>query len=156
MEISLDFKLCYKRHQKYVLFNQYNKLKLVKANKTIVSITVDGIEVKENCDDNNMFDIGINEGQWKKERIYIPPESQNEKVYTIEIEIKQPQNNLVPYSKHLIIPKFLHISGAGGNGKSQYIHVVELVKSHPSIMFVAPTTDAVKNLINRAKSVHRC
>ena len=39
-----------------------------------------------------------------------------------------------------------------GNGKSQYI--IELAKVYPGLMFIAPTHDAVKNLLDRAKELN--
>ena len=65
----------------------------------------------------------------------------------------QPElGNFNDFSNGAVLPKFLHISGAGGNGKTEYI--VNLAKSYQKIMFIAPTTSAVKNLLDRAKSLN--
>ena len=50
----------------HCLFKQYNKL--IDNNIIPVSVSVDGIEVKEKCDE--LFDLGAG-AQWKKESVYI-------------------------------------------------------------------------------------
>jgi len=131
-----------KAHQKYNIFKQYNTLI---SNKIIpVSVSVDGIEVREKCD--NLFDMNM----WKHEKIYTQGAT-NPSV--IERHIPKHENKeLLYYSKDLKLNQYIHIAGAGGNGKSQFI--VNLAKSYPSIMFMAPTNAAVKNLLDRAKSLN--
>jgi hypothetical protein len=131
-----------KAHQKYNLFKQYNKL--IDNNIIPVAVSVDGIEVKEKCDE--LFDLGA---QWKKESVYINGSTEPS---VIQREIAEVNSNLIPFDPELILPKYLHVSGAGGNGKSEYI--IQLAKAYPYMMFLAPTNDAVKNLVDRAKALN--
>jgi len=132
-----------KAHQKYNLFEQYNKL--IDANITPVAVSVDGIEVKEPCD--HLFDIGTKNGQWKHEEV----KAIGAEPSVIERDTVEPKGE-VEFSKDLLLPKYLHISGAGGNGKSEYI--VKLARAYPGLMYMAPTNDAVKNLFDRAKQLN--
>lgn len=129
-----------KAHQKYNLFKQYNKL--IDNNIIPVAVSVDGIEVQEKCD--HLFNMN----DWKIEHIFTNGSSEPS---VIEREIPQPRGE-VEFEPNLVVPRFLHISGSGGNGKSQYI--IELAKIYPNIMFMAPTNDAAKNLIDRAKELN--
>jgi hypothetical protein len=129
-----------KAHQKYNLFKQYNKL--IDNNIIPVAVSVDGIEVKEKC--NHLFNMN----DWKLESIYTNGSSESS---VIEREIPQPRGE-IQFKSDLIVPRFLHISGAGGNGKSQYI--IELAKIYPSIMFMTPTNDSAKNLLDRARELN--
>ena len=137
-----------KAHQKFNLMTQYNKL--VENGIKVLAISVDSIETNKEC--HNLFDIGTEEGQWKIEKT-----KTNAKTDPFVIQRKQvlPQTsitNFTDFSKDKLLPKFLHISGAGGNGKTQYI--VNLSKSYKTIMYVAPTTSSVKNLLDRAKDLN--
>lgn len=133
-----------KAHQKYNLFQQYNKL--IENGIVPVAVSVDGIEVKVKCD--HLFNIGTNNGQWKIENIYMTRATEPS---VIERPITEPRGT-IEFSRDLILSKFLHISGAGGNGKSQYI--IKLAKAYPGLMFMAPTHDAVKNLLDRASELN--
>lgn len=133
-----------KAHQKFILFKQYNKL--IDNNIVPICVNVDGIEVSVKCD--HLFDIGTNNGQWKLEKIRL---TNNPEQSVIERIIAKPRGE-IQYSKDLILPKFLHISGAGGNGKTN--RIIELAKVYPYMMFMAPTHDAVKNLKDRAKELN--
>ena len=132
-----------KAHQKYNIFKQYNKL--IDNNITPVAITVDGIEVQEKCD--HLFDLGKEKGAWKIESIFTNGSSEPS---VIERDIPKPRGE-VEFKPDSIVPRFLHISGACGNGKSQFI--IELAKIYPSIMFMTPTNDSAKNLLDRAKQL---
>ena len=92
-----------------------------------------------------MFDLGKHEGQWKIEEIKMSDSTPS----VIKPEDVKPYPNA---GAPLILPKCMHISGAGGCGKSEYI--MNLAKSHKKIMFICPTTSAVKNLLDRAKSLN--
>ena len=129
-----------KSHQKFNLFQQYNKL--IDNNIVPVAVNVDGIEVKEKCDE--LFSIGCRNGQYKYEKIIVRPAENT----VITREIYQPPKGNGEFIK---LPKFLHISGAGGNGKSEYI--VKLAKSYKSLCFIGPTNIACNNLIERGKSL---
>lgn len=132
-----------KAHQKYNLFQQYNKL--IDNGIVPVAVCVDGIEVKENCD--HLFNMGKNNGQWKHEKIYI---GDGVLPSVIERAPTYPRGE-IEFSRDLILSKYMHVAGAGGNGKTNYI--IELAKAYPSIMYVAPTNDAVKTLLDRAKEL---
>jgi hypothetical protein len=136
-----------KSHQKYNLFQQYNKL--IDQNIIPVAVSVDGIEVKEKCDE--LFSIGSGMGQWKHEDIYT---GGNSEPFVIKRDIPklEEQKGQEPYTKKLILSKYLHISGAGGNGKSNMI--IELARAYPDMVYLAPTNDAVKNLVDRAKELN--
>ena len=62
------------------------------------------------------------------------------------------QNTLLKYEKKNMISKFTHIAGAGGNGKTEFI--VKLAKSYFGLCFIAPTSTAVKNLIDRGNQLN--
>ena len=132
-----------KAHQKYNLFKQYNKL--IKSGILPVAVSVDGIEVVEKCDE--LFDCSSKIGNWKLEGVYTGGNTEASVIERIPVE---PRGTL-QFSKDLILPKFLHISGAGGNGKSNKI--IELAKAYPNLMFMTPTNDAAKNLIDRGKEL---
>ena len=128
-----------KAHQKFNLFQQYNKL--IENGIVPIAISVDGIEVVQKCD--HLFDIGKNNGQWKHESVYIGGSTEPS---VIERTIPDSRGQL-EFSRDLILSKFTHICGPGGNGKSEFI--VNLAKTYKSIMFCAPTHGAVKNLVER-------
>jgi hypothetical protein len=158
-----------KAHQKYNVFQQYNKL--IDNNILPVAVSVDGIEVAEKCD--HLFDIGKRNGQWKLEKIYtqggkepmviertpvcpsgnvqgLCPLHSDERTQVQRTNMECSVGRLVEYHKKYILYKFLHIGGSGGNGKTELI--AELGKIYPKTMFMAPTTDAVKNLLDRGVS----
>ena len=136
-------------HQKYNLFQQYNKL--IQNGITPVAVNVDGIEVAMKCD--HLFDIGTSIRQWKLQKIKMVRASILQSIVSQVIERpKTEPRGTVEFNKNLIIPQFLHISGAGGNGKSQYI--IELAKVYPNLMFMAPTHDVIKNLLDKAKELN--
>jgi hypothetical protein len=132
-----------KAHQKYNLFQQYNKL--IQNDIVPIAVSVDGIEVVQQCD--HLFDIGKNNGQWKHESVYTGGGTEPS---VIERTIPQPRGQL-QFSRDLILSKFTHICGAGGNGKSEFI--VELAKAYPSIAYCGPTHGAVKNLVERGNQL---
>ena len=132
-----------KAHQKFNLFQQYNKL--IENCIVPIAVSVDGIEVEHQCD--HLFDIGKNNGQWKHESVYIGGSTQPS---VIERTIPQPSGQL-EFGRDLILSKFIHISGAGGNGKSEFI--VNLATAYKSIMFCGPTHGSVKNLIERGNQL---
>ena len=92
-----------KAHQKYNLFQQYNKL--IENGIVPVAVSVDGIEVAVKCD--HLFDIGTRNGQWKIEKIYITRATEPS---VIERPIPEPKGN-IEFSRELILSKFLHIRG---------------------------------------------
>ena len=137
-----------KAHQKHNLFTQINKLH--RANIKIISISVDSIETKRRCDE--LFDLGTEPGRWKKEIL----------------TIRCTNNFLIDRYKHSLYKKdclnwsefkqvgildllprtqFIHISGAGGNGKSELI--CNMGKSFLRAQYSATTNEAVKNLSDR-------
>ena len=132
-----------KAHQKFNLFQQYNKL--IDNNILPIAINVDGIEVKEKCDE--LFNLGERNGEWKHEKVKCSVLSENS---FIKREIYPPPCSQ-PHSEIVQLPKFLHISGAGGNGKSEYI--VKLAQSYKGLCYIAPTNIACNNLIERGKSL---
>ena len=129
-----------KAHQKFNLFEQYNKL--IENGIVPIAVSVDGIEVEHQCD--HLFDIGKNSGQWKRESIYTDGSKEPS---VIERSIPEPMGQ-IEFCRDLILKKFTHVCGAGGNGKSEFI--VNLAKVYKSMMFCAPTHGAVKNLIERS------
>jgi len=163
-----------KAHQKYNLFKQYNKL--IDNNIKPIAVNIDGIEVPHACDD--LFDMGKKNGQWKHEEIKIRgdvsrrgpglnpkqtpgsttsppcldldfceiPDVDFEPV-VIERDDQTPMGS-VKFDPDLIIDRRLHISGAGGNGKTEYI--IKLAKIYPKLMIMAPTGCAVQVLKDRA------
>ena len=85
--------------------------------------------------------------QWKLEKI----KTNNSKPFIIEREIVRPTMTGLPFKQEYLLPKYLHYSGAGGNGKTETI--INLAKAYKKAMFIAPTQSAVKNLIDRAKQL---
>ena len=141
-----------KAHQKFNLFNQYNKL--IDNNITPICVSVDGIEVDNTKSEkllDSLFDLGVKNGQWKKEKIHLSPITDP---YVIEREIHEPlqYGGEVEFNKDLLLNKFQHFSGAGGNGKSQKI--IEVAKYYKGLLYMGPTNDAVKNLIDRAEEMN--
>ena len=128
-----------KAHQKFNLFQQYNKL--IENAIVPIAVSVDGIEVVQKCD--HLFDIGKNNGQWKHESVYTGGSTEPS---VIERTIP-PTRGQLEFSRDLILSKHTHICGPGGNGKSEFI--VNLAKTYPSMAFCGPTHGAVKNLIER-------
>ena len=135
-----------KAHQKYNLFKQYNKL--IDNGITPVYVSVDGIECNINCD--SLFDIGKKLGQWKRESVneMIVKFSKDSISSVIERNSIQSRGT-IEFHDDLAIPKYFHICGAGGNGKSEFI--VKLAKAYPKIMFIGPTNESVKCLKERAE-----
>ena len=133
-----------KAHQKYNLFQQYNKL--IENGIVPIAVSVDGIEVDQPCD--HLFDIGKKNGQWKLESVYTGGGTESS---VIQRTIPEPRSSELEFSRDLILSKFTHISGPGGNGKSEFI--VNLSKAYKSIAFCAPTHGAVKNLIERGNQL---
>jgi hypothetical protein len=142
-----------KHHQKFNLFKQYNKL--IALGIVPVAINVDGIEIKNKSD---CFDIGTNEGQWKIEKVKVHPLPQNfadnikQPATVIERVIHPPFSASVEFKPEYVLPRFLHFSGSGGNGKTEAIVKLSLV--YPKICYMAPTHEAVKNLLDRAKTMN--
>lgn len=128
-----------KAHQKYNIFNQYNRI--ISNNVKVNAISVDSIEVSEKCD--HLFNMK----QWKLEKL----KSNNSKPFIIEREPVRPTMTGLPFKQEYLLPKYLHYSGAGGNGKTETI--INLAKAYKKAMFIAPTQSAVKNLIDRAKQL---
>ena len=139
-------------HQKYNLFQQYNKL--IENGIIPIAVNVDGIEVPRKCD--HLFDLGTSNGQWKLEKMVRASVFQThlrwDDCANVIERPKTEHRGTVEFNKNLIIPQFLHISGAGGNGKSQ--HIIELAKVYPNLMYLGPTHDAVKNLLDKAKEIN--
>lgn len=136
-----------KAHQKYNLFQQYNKL--IDNGILPVCISVDGIEVKEQCD--NLFKLSDKKtlGTWKLETVRIQKGSNP---MVIERVIHPPRfENVLQYNSKYLLSKRLHISGAGGNGKTEFI--VNLSKSYLKLCYIAPTGTAVSALERRAKTL---
>ena len=134
-----------KHHQKFNLFKQYNKLI---ANGIVpVAINVDGIEIKSKSD--HLFDIGKNEGQWKIEKIKL-----NKAINAMVIErvVHPSPTEGIEFKPEYVLPRFLHLSGAGGNGKTEEIIKLNLV--YKKICYMAPTHEAVKNLLDRAETMN--
>ena len=134
-----------KHHQKFNLFKQYNKLI---ANGIVpVAINVDGIEIKKPA--NRLFDIGKKEGCWKVEKVNVMKGST---AMVIERDIHPPPNTTVEFSQEHVLPRFLHFSGSGGNGKTEEIIKLNLIYS--KLCYMAPTHEAVKNLLDRAETMN--
>jgi hypothetical protein len=135
-----------KAHQKY---NMFEKINLLLKNDIIpMAVNVDGIEIEGQRDD--LFDIGTEVGQWKHEATRVRRAQAEPMV--IKRTIPEPRTtNALEFSKEYIIPRFLHISGAGGNGKTEYI--MKLAKVYPRMLFMAPTHEAIKNLIDRGEQM---
>lgn len=124
------------QHQKYLFKKQYD---LIKNIVDIVYCCVDGIETKQNAD--HLFDIGPDLTQWKHEEI-------NMNVSQIPFEYEQMPHRIItnptPYDKKYILPKYTHLSGAGGNGKTTF--AVKLNKIYADIGYCAPTHNVCRNL----------
>jgi hypothetical protein len=133
-----------KAHQKYTIFEQYNKL--IENNIVPVAVNIDGIEVFNpvgiSCDE--LFNMT----QWKHEQI--STKSGYSKSYVIERKIVEPRGE-IEFSNDMLVQKFEHISGMAGNGKSHKI--VKLAKIYPKICYIGPTQTAVKNLLDKAKQM---
>jgi hypothetical protein len=127
-----------KLHQKYTLFEQYNKL--IDNNITPIAVNIDGIETEQNCD--HLFNIGKRNGQWKHENIKVLGTESS----VIERDIPEPRGELY-FDKKYIIDKYTHISGMAGNGKTHFI--TELSKAYLKMCVMAPTNEAVKNLTDK-------
>ena len=97
-----------------------------------------------------MFDLGKNNGQWKHESVYTGG-STEPSVIERTTEVNTEPRGQLEFSRDLILSQFTHISGAGGNGKSEFI--VNLAKSYKSIMYCGPTHGAVKNLVERGNQL---
>ena len=143
-----------KHHQKVNLFRQYNKL--ISVGVVPVAICVDGIELTE---PSGLFDIGKGEGQWKLEKVKASQSSQSSQSKGMPSVIARVVPTLKKYGTfefkaEFILPRFLHISGAGGNGKTEQI--IKLSKIYPGMCFMAPTHDAVKNIKDRATNQIQC
>lgn len=141
-----------KAHQKFNLFNQINKLH--KNCIKIISVSVDSIETKKPCD--HLFDLGTNYGQWKKEELFIRTsanfiiERTKPNLYNSECLNWTEFNTNYDIINLFKNNQFIHISGAGGNGKSQLI--CSMGKSFLKGLYSATTNEAVKNLSDRLKS----
>lgn len=142
-----------KAHQKFNLFNQINSIhRYNDIDISIISITVDCIEVDKQCD--NLFIIGKSEGQWKTQR---PRFQALIEKFISERDLKDNYFILNPLElnefkyENLINSRYIHYSGAGGNGKTQ--HIINLSKSYLGMLFTAPTHEAVNNLKIRAKQL---
>jgi hypothetical protein len=134
-----------KAHQKHKLFTQYNEL--IDNNILPVAVTVDGIETKRKCD--HLFDISTLEGGWKKESIYVPPSGIPEMV--IHRDPTEPQPNTIRWADRTDLPRLTHLSGSGGNGKTQ--KVVSLIREFPNICYTASSNKAAKVLTERGKTL---
>jgi hypothetical protein len=132
-----------KAHQKFNIFNQYNHI--ISAGNHVNAISVDSIEVSEKCDE--LFNLGKELGQWKLQEI----NKTKGEPFVIEREEVKPTMTGLPFKQEYLLPKYLHYSGAGGNGKTETI--INLAKAYKKAMFIAPTTSAVKNLLDRAKQL---
>lgn len=129
-----------KAHQKFNIFNQYNRI--ISAGYHVNAISVDSIEVSEKCD--HLFNMT----QWKLEAINRCTMGDP---FVIKRDEVKPTMSGLPFKQEYLLPKYLHYSGAGGNGKTETI--INLVKAYKKAMFIAPTTSAVKNLLDRAKQL---
>lgn len=137
-----------KHHQKFNLFKQYNKL--IASGIVPVAINVDGIEIKTKSD--NLFDIGKNEGQWKLEKVKLNKATQSMVIERIVPPLQQNFVEGIEFKPEYVLPRFLHLSGAGGNGKTEEIIKLNLI--YKKICYMAPTHEAVKNLLDRAKTMN--
>ena len=141
-----------KAHQKFNLFNQINKLH--NDGIKIISVSVDSIETKKPCD--HLFDLGTNFGQWKKESLIIRRtanfiiERTKPNLYNSECLNWTEFNTNYDIINLFKNNQFIHISGAGGNGKSELI--CSMGKSFLKGLYAATTNEAVKNLSDRLKS----
>lgn len=144
-----------KAHQKFNIFNQYNRI--ISAGYHVNAISVDSIEISRSpvCVANGDFrcDHLFNMNQWKLEAINRSP--MGDPFVIKREEVKPTMTGLPLFNEVLgtsnLLPKYLHYSGAGGNGKTETI--INLAKAYKKAMFIAPTTSAVKNLLDRAKQL---
>lgn len=124
------------RWQKYIMFEQYNKL--IDSDILPVYICVDCIEIPNKRDD--LFDIGPNMGQWKKEKINLSL-PQTEKLLEYETSY---YNDTLDLNEYKPLKQLTHIEGPAGYGKSRYI--IELAKSYPDFGYCATTHQASEEL----------
>ena len=144
-----------KAHQKLQLFRKYNQL--VSKKILPVYVSVDGIEIKKRQAKRatRLFEsthsLGTEEGQWKLEEI--KPASYI-KVGVIERPVIEPPclENVPLFDSSQFLPKLTHISGPGGNGKTEFI--VKLSNVYKNICYMAPTHDAGVELELRAKQLN--
>jgi hypothetical protein len=131
-----------KAHQKFNLFSQINKL--YKNNIKVISVSVDSIETSTICD--ALFELN-----WKKEELIIRRTAN----FIIE-RVEPPTYNLEclnwdDFNSAYFNNQFIHISGAGGNGKSELI--CSMGRSFLRSLYTATTNEAVKNLSDRLDKI---
>ena len=132
-----------KAHQKLQLFRQYNTL----VDNGILPryICVDGIEISGNQSERakSLFDMT----RWKIEQIKLSSFWEIGVIDRVaEIVGKYPL-----YEKTNDLPRLLHLSGSGGNGKTEF--AVNLKKRYNSICYTATTHNACSELETRGKSL---
>jgi len=129
------------RHQKFIMQSFLRKL-----NQIPVHVCVDGIELENK---SNIFPLGSLPGQWKLEKI-------NMKVDQNPFELKSSHSYKVPdclnykeiedMIKIIENNKYIHIGGAGGNGKTHKLK--QLANVYGSAGVCATTHQAVRELNN--------
>lgn len=129
------------RHQNFIMQSFLRKL-----NQIPVHVCVDGIELEKK---SNIFPLGSLPGQWKLEKI-------NMKVAQNPFELKPGHSYKVPNClnyeeiedmiKLIENNKYIHIGGAGGNGKTHKLK--QLANVYGSAGVCATTHQAVRELNN--------
>jgi hypothetical protein len=133
-----------KAHQKLQMFKQYNQL--VSNGMLPRYISVDGIEISGNQRNKA---IPLFNTDWKQEEIKI---ADFITIGFIERKIPDIEKNIPLYETFKPLPRLLHLSGSGGNGKTEY--VVKLAKQYNNMCFTATTHNACSELEIRGKKLN--
>jgi hypothetical protein len=146
-----------KAHQKVILFERYNALLAIGV--VPVCVRVDGIEIAcsdaEKVASSDIFDVGAQPGQWKLESIKAATYTEGQvpmvKYLARDVPAVHPlmaEGKLVKFTPDAILPRLVHFSGAGGNGKTHKL--LELKRTYPSLCIAAPTHEACDVIAKRA------
>ena len=125
-------------HQKMQLFDQYNKC--LTAGVKPVSVSTDSIEIAHADIEKALplFDMGSKIGQYKIEEMkrVDHPEARNKSWTRWFVETPLNLTGATKYDASLIMPRLVHFSGAGGNGKTEKL--IELAKIYPNLLVCVP------------------